>query len=427
MTYFKKFLQPLFISSVFLFLFYGVDALSQELPERRRDQIPSEFGYLVSPIPYSLPGVGTGLGALAALNNIKETPVDLFAVLIRGDVEGSIFGVTDLPLFQRHLLFDVAYSDFNRGTQQFSTKRGMGSLRKNDVNLLEYSEARLFGGRAILNFFNRRLEFYHINYTTSFRIRSIRNSDGDLISKTNDASKQSFNLVNWGMAVDLTDDRLDPRQGVRMTVERPQPGRASAETADQYPLDVNLTGFIPVLRNSTLVFNYFQSDVQMIRKGLVDQDEIRRRSNFSCEANENQELCEKSVGDFAKNTSNNNRYGNATSLGGYKKLRSYPEGRFSGAHASFYGTEFRWNLTDENTPFDLFFIKDVRTGIQLAAFYERGSVVDRIQDRWSVSRESTGVGARLITSSGFIYRADYSVGQEGGNFILFFDYPWGTL
>jgi hypothetical protein len=70
----------------------------------------------------------------------------------------------------------------------------------------------------------------------------------------------------------------------------------------------------------------------------------------------------------------NNRSGTATPLGGTQRLRSYDNGRFYAGQALFYGVEYRWNLTDERTPFNIYLAKGVRTGIQLAAFWERGMV-----------------------------------------------------
>ena len=94
---------------------------------------------------------------------------------------------------------------------------------------------------------------------------------------------------------------------------------------------------------------------------------------------------------------------------------------------NFRGAEFRWNLTDENKPFDLLFIRDVRTGVQLAFFYEEGSVADTSEQLWDEKRTSQGAGVRLVTSSGFVYRFDLATGQEGREVILFVDYPWGTI
>ena len=123
----------------------------------------------------------------------------------------------------------------------------------------------------------------------------------------------------------------------------------------------------------------------------------------------------------------NNEYGTAGSLGGASRLRSYAGGRFSGAQVEFRAAEFRWNLTDENKPFDLYFIRDVRTGIQLAFFYEEGSVANKADQLWKEKRTSQGAGVRLVTSSGFVYRFDMASGQEGREVILFVDYPWGTI
>ncbi|MGB0708817.1 MAG: hypothetical protein ACPGTI_16615, partial [bacterium] len=68
-----------------------------------------------------------------------------------------------------------------------------------------------------------------------------------------------------------------------------------------------------------------------------------------------------------------------------------------------------------------------RTGFQLAFFYETGTVAEQREDLWTKSRNSTGLGARLVTGSGFIYRFDVATGSEGAETTLFVDYPWGTI
>jgi hypothetical protein len=96
----------------------------------------------------------------------------------------------------------------------------------------------------------------------------------------------------------------------------------------------------------------------------------------------------------------NNRYGTATSLGGFSRLRGYPQSRFRGAHTLFYGTEIRWNLTDERTPFDIFVMKDVRTSVQVSLFYETGSTADARSEVGDIMRDSYGTGLRVVTASG---------------------------
>ena len=87
---------------LFLIVFF-VTAASVSGLERRRDQFTTDFGYLVAPIPYILPGAGAGFGLLGGFNNIPfgstETTIDLFVVGISGNVRGTIAGVTDLPLW----------------------------------------------------------------------------------------------------------------------------------------------------------------------------------------------------------------------------------------------------------------------------------------------------------------------------------------
>ncbi|MEL0231200.1 MAG: hypothetical protein VXA56_16535, partial [Deltaproteobacteria bacterium] len=64
---------------------------------------------------------------------------------------------------------------------------------------------------------------------------------------------------------------------------------------------------------------------------------------------------------------------------------------------------------------------------QLAFFYEEGSIADQASDLWKIKKSSTGLGFRLVTSSQFVYRIDLASGQEGNEFIFWFDYPWGAV
>ena len=115
----------------------------------------------------------------------------------------------------------------------------------------------------------------------------------------------------------------------------------------------------------------------MTKEGVTNYQTILDdlRANYGCTAGD---PCDDSLQKLARDTELRRKYGTASSLGGSSRLRSYAGGRFSGAHSEFYGYEFRWNLTDENTPFDLYFIKDFRTGFQLAFFYETGTVAEPV-------------------------------------------------
>jgi hypothetical protein len=121
-----------------------------------------------------------------------------------------------------------------------------------------------------------------------------------------------------------------------------------------------------------------------------------------------------------------NKYGNASALGGTQRLRSFANGRYRAGQAVFAGAEYRWNLTDEYTPFNIFIAKGVRTGLQLAVFSEAGSVAERTDDLFTVVRYSVGVGFRAVLS-GVIIRADIANGDEGTEFVLFINYPWSMF
>jgi hypothetical protein len=172
-----------------------------------------------------------------------------------------------------------------------------------------------------------------------------------------------------------------------------------------------------------IAFNWFEAGATVRKQGNTDLDSLIDLEEARCVAN-----CDNAtITDLATNQQTLNSYGSAGTLGGASRLRSYAGGRYSGAQLGFRAIEFRWNLTDENTPFDFYFIRDIRTGLQLAFFYEEGSVADTRSDLWKEKRTSTGAGARVVTSSGFVYRFDVANGQEGSEVILFVDYPWGTI
>ena len=397
-----------------------------EAIERRRSQFPRDFGYLIAPIPYILPGVGTGLGVIGAFNNTFDTTTDFFVVGVGGDVEGTVTGVTDIELLSETVLLDVTYVGFNKGSQKQYAERGIDS-DPDDFNIVELQNTSLYGGRLTLTFWERRLEFFTFQY-------NIRSEPSAVIYQGKEENRQeyenpeafTFSRLTYGTQVDVTDDRLDPRMGVRFVMNRSDSPVTDQDSSESYTVDTNLTGYIPLLDSSTFAINYFRSDATVTKGGVTDYQTILDdlRANYGCTAGD---TCDDSLQKLARDTELSRKYGTASSLGGSSRLRSYAGGRFSGAHSEFYGYEFRWNLTDENTPFDLYFIKDFRTGFQLAFFYETGTVAEQREDLWAKSRNSTGLGARLVTGSGFIYRFDVATGSEGAETTLFVDYPWGTI
>lgn len=391
------------------------------IPDRRREQFQTEPAHLIAPFPYSLPGIGSGLFLLGWFSNIAESPTDLIAVLITGDAEGGVVFLDELPVYSRRLLFQFLYQDITKAAVNSYEKRGMDT-DKNDFNIVEFSSARATSVQLFLNFFDRRLEFFAGNQMQSQTIEAIRNSKGKILFEL-DEPLEGESEGNWlGLRLDLTDDREDPRVGLRLWAEKFENERNDKDDPDYFTIDHSTLVYIPVGEISTWVFNYYRSDAIVRQKGNTGRQALIDDLGANCDASDTE--CLDAESDFVNNTITVRKYGSATSLGGQERLRAYPGGRFQGAHMAFYGTEFRWNLTEEFTPFDYFIWKDVRTGVQLAFFYETGTVAEKSSQLWDESRESYGTAIRLVTGSGTVYKAEFATGDEGNQLIVFFFYPW---
>jgi hypothetical protein len=394
------------------------------LPDRRKPQFTKDFGYALFPYPYSLPGIGSGLGLVGGAMNIADTYTDVYGIIFSGDVRGEALGVADIHIIPRTLIFDVGYSALNEATIQSYSQRGMHT-DKHDYRLLELGDTEYFGGRMTATFFDRRFEVYGAWYQGASKLKSIRDKDGNVIVEAQNSARQSGHVTIFGSRLDLTDDYSDPRRGIRFDITRSQsPPRDSGP--DFYVMDYNTTAYIPVGRRSTWAFNFLRSDAVVIHQGETDPSKLQQQQGLNCSdptlTAQEQQFCT----DVINNMIANNKYGTATQLGGFSRMRAYPQGRFQGAHTLFYGTELRWNLTDERTPFNIFVMKDVRTSVQIAAFYELGVTSDVSSDltKRSNMRDDYGLGLRVITASGVVFRGDLGFGREGVSPEIFIGYPW---
>ena len=110
-------------SLVLLIIFFS--QLTASAIERRSEQFPTEFGYLALPLPYIIPGAGSGFGILGGFNNVPfgslETTLDLFAIGIAGDIGGNILLATDFPVYPKAILLDfgpVSYTHLTLPTNR---------------------------------------------------------------------------------------------------------------------------------------------------------------------------------------------------------------------------------------------------------------------------------------------------------------------
>jgi len=391
------------------------------IPDRRKSQFAKDFGYAIFPYPYSLPGIGSGIGLVGGAMNISDTYTDAYGIIFGGDVQGASVGVAEIHIVPRHLIMDIGYGTVSEATIQSYSKRGMDT-NKNNYRLIAFGDTEYYGGRMTTTFFDRRFEVYGAYYEGAMRLKSIRDKDGKVIVEASNAPRERGHNTLFGARLDVTDDYSDPRRGIRIDVTRSWAPRGDSGP-DFYVMDYNAFAYIPLGRRSTWAFNALRSDAVVRRQGETDPAKLQQEQGVDCGTitdPETRKFCLEVIDNLiAENT-----YGTATGLGGFSRLRSYPQGRYKGAHTQFYGTEVRWNLTDERTPFNIFIMKDIRTSVQVAVFYETGTTADLRNELGDIWRDSYGFGLRVVTASGIVFRGDVGFGNDGVTPEIFIGYPW---
>lgn len=405
-----------------LFLLIINSIFADTIPERRRDQFPKEDAYLVVPLPYSYPGIGEGLFLLGNASNVFDTTADLLFIEVVGDATGRVAVFQEVPIITDELFLSIEFQDINRAVVNNYAIRGMNGSNGDDYTLLDITKADTSLLRLDYTLQNRRINLYISQSQGEFALDAIRDPDGNLITQLSEPYTDSSKTNQIGFSLDYTDDYLDPRKGFRFGFDYiDQPAKDTVNDPDYYILNYNFLFFQPISKADTLVINYFQSDAHVRSKGNTDPNYYRSELNFNCGTDP---ICLQSEQELVDSFVNAATHGSATDLGGLERLRSYPQNRFQGGHSGFLGAEYRWNLTEEATPFNYFFWKDVRTGKQVAFFAEAGSVSEESSDLWKEKRYTYGVGFRILAASGSVYRADIAAGDEGTEVAVFFYYPW---
>lgn len=389
------------------------------IPERRTSQYLNQPGYLVVPLPYSVPGIGEGIMFLGNFSNVKNSTADINVLSISGDAGGSMLLAEEVPLLGRWLSLETSYQDISRANITFYSKRGMDDVDKDDFNIMEMGFFKKAHNALVLNFFDKRLNFRYNYDIVEYRIDALKNNEGEFLNTLD--IKEKSTEQSLAFQIDLTDDNIDPRRGLRFGLNYQNYKAKDRKSADMYVLDYSLSGFIPMGKQSTLALNYFQSDAHVTREGETNLDAIRSEL-APCDPADSE--CIAARESLVLNYYNERKYGTATDMGGDQRLRSYPGGRYKGAHSAYFGMEFRWNFLQEAKPFNYWIWRDVRTGVQTAFFLEAASVSESSSNLWNEKRYSTGIGLRVITASGGVYRADIATGSEGSEFTIIFNYSW---
>ena len=392
--------------------------------ERRRDQFGRDFAYYIYPIAGEVPGLGTAKGLGASVLNIAGNDADFTGYYIDGDFRARGAALLDYHIKPRRLVFDVGYNDYLVAPVVY----GRGILSDPDEVIYPNAEGSYLLGQLTLTFDERRYEIYARYLTGREKLREILDKDGDAFEGV-DTDWHYHHPISVGFSIDRTDDRLDPRVGARFEFSSRLPSDKASDESEYFVNDYNLTGYIPFRRWDTLAMNMFYSQALVTRKGETDFATLQQTDGLDCNQyppGNQQNECLDAETRHINNIIANNRYGTASPLGGTQRLRSFDNYRYYAAQALFYGIEYRWNLTDEHTPFNIYIAKGIRTGIQVSAFWERGMVADHREDLLAHARTSYGLGLRLILS-GVVIRFDLANGDEGIQSQLFITYPWSMF
>ena len=419
-----KVYKPIFLLlSIFLFIFSSVAAYAGvTVPDRRKDQFPTSPAHLVVPLPYSYPGIGGGLFLMGNFSNLRETTTDFLAMVVTGDAGGYILQFDEVPIIDQRLFVKLYYQDIDRAQVNQYDVRGMEGTSKNEFTLLDVTLARNQTIELNLTFYDRRLNFLYQHMDQEFELEAIRDHDGDLIIELDEPYRGKESNETFGVYVDLTDDYLDPRKGMRFGLHYQDQPKAKADDPSYYLLNYNMSLYLPMFMTDTLALNYYQSNAHVTKKGNTNPADIRAELGFNCAPLDTE--CLQSEQKLVDVFINHRTNGTSASLGGKERLRSYPQDRFKGGHSAYFGIEYRWNFKQEAKPFNYLFWKDVRTGLQVAFFGEIASVSEKSGDLWDETRSSYGAGLRLVAASGAVYRADIANGDEGSELTVFFFYPW---
>ena len=423
-------LKNKFLLTLCLFSFFIVESVHAFEIDRRREQFNKQYGQLFVPLPYSLPGLGTGLLFIGNFGNIADTTTDFAAIGGIGDAE-FIFTFLDELFLASDLLYlqYLRAHGFKFALQQYSS-RGMNTS-KNDFKYGIGNSWDLDSPTLKLTFMDRMLEIGLGFNKQSGKFQKFVTPD------ENDPTKQGetvatfdpgleiniANKIELSTRIDYTDDYRDPRKGIRNSLFL---DRQTATTNSEPSFDVvtnDLQIYIPVLEKSTIVFDLQISDAYVTKKGETNIEVLKNKNGYNlCYSNS---ACEENAENLAKTELAVNSNGTSLSLGGGDRLRSFPEGRFQGAHTIYYAAEFRWNYSSSGgKQLDLFFIQDLVEELQVAFFFEQGSVSETKSELGKTVKTSFGSGFRFLSGSGNLYRADFATGNEGPNFSVIIQYPW---
>ena len=407
-----------------------VDYLTQWVPERRSDQTRTSRGHILTPAIANIPGLGFFYGLIGGLFNIFGSESDVFSYLFWGQVKGKGLGIVEMPApWTEKLTFNLFYNIYDQANFGIH-KRTIFSSDQDVINK-KLAYYRLILAQMNYRLLDRRLQ---LNAGVNSQVEEIDgyyDHQGHKFSHHTSRIGPNYNL-SFGVIGDLSDDRSDPRKGLIFEAFRYERQHLGSIHADYYNIDYNLLYHVPVFTHSTWVFNAYRSDSSVRLQGSRSKDAIKESLDLNCDdfvEAADKERCQYYENHMIEDKILENTYGTSLPIGGTQRLQAYQTNRFQGAHSQTFGSELRVNLTQEFSPFNIGILSGIRTGVQIAAFYEKGIAVDQrsLLADLSLYKPSYGGGIRFLLASGFVIRLDLAMGDEGRQPIIIFQYPWNVF
>ncbi len=390
-----------------LFLLYTTSDLQAIVFERRKSFKDDIFEYYFLVAPIERPGFGSLITIGSIVNNIpvpwiEDGRFNLIGGFGKGKGENEFEGedidaygltIIDFPIFSNNRKFTL-----------------MADRVAQNIGEISYY------------FLDRQIELFYTFFNAEVDFYGYQDFDGNIVSLKDVegfGAGTSKWTERWGMLIDDTDFRRDPRIGYFVKLDRWQWPNRTPQESSWYQYDLETVGYIPIIdMKMILVLTQYLSTSKVISPGKVEK--------YIC--TEEQLLlypkCQTILNEAYKRDLDNSKKGRATALGGFERLRGYPEGRFFDEHTNFRGIELRYYFDSVDIDFDVIFAKGFLAEFQLAGFYEQGTVSPDLGGNfWNNFKDSYGLGIRLITGSA-VARLDFGFSDEGGQTTAYWDYPF---
>ena len=255
-----------------LFLFLWSSTTYAILFERRKT-FESEISWFVYPVVGSIPGVQDFYGLGGTVSGIGGSESDITLVSLKGDAEYfdddfqiDILSIFDIPLFTSHLTFSW-FSTKIRNAGWPEGERGIVSDPESMYYLLA-TNVDASGGELSFNVLENQLELYYGYSDASVKPYGLVDPNGTFYNAQNSGIIESPRGYRYGLYIDDTDNRRDPRIGYRFQYEKWGQPSSRAGNSEYFQEDYNISGYLPILDEGkgVLVLNQFFGSSTVIKK-----------------------------------------------------------------------------------------------------------------------------------------------------------------